>query len=395
MRFPIIQAIYQREMLDMFRDCRTMISMVAIPLVVFPLLFQVMTKVMSSVEKSAEAETKTMGIVLHVTTPAVRAALEKTGIPIKEKDDVRGAIEKKEIAAALEEVPGTPPGSPNIMQIYSDNSNPTSSAGAAQIRAALTELKDQQIREGLRTLNIPVRVLTPFVIQRVNVADERKMAGALLGSILGYVVLLMMFTGGMYAVIDMTAGEKERKTLEALLASPGSRQEIVMGKTLAAITAIILTTILMVGSMSYSMKNLKMGGRSEEGGGTIGTIALDPHMIGMMAAVLIPVAIFAASLMFAIALFARSFKEGQSYLTPIALIVIFPALLSTLPGLHLTPLLCMIPILNSGMVMRGILLGDISTTNFVLTLAANLLYAGIAFVVATRTFERESVLFRS
>lgn len=391
MRFSMIQAIYQKEMLDMFRDRRTMISMVAVPLVVFPLLMVFMTRVVSRVEQNAEAEAKTMGIAIRVTTPAVRDALAKTGILLVEKENLRAAVEKKEIAAAVEEVPG----SPAEMRIYVDSSNPTSSAAADRIRLALNDAKDQKVREGLRNSGIPESVLTPFTIKRTNVADERRMAGAMWGTIFGYILLLMMFTGGMYAVIDMTAGEKERKTLEALLASPASRREIVLGKTLAAMSAIILTAVLMVGSMSYSLKNAQMGSKSEEVKQMMGTIPLDPHTIGMIAAVLIPVAVFAASLMFAIAMFARSFKEGQSYLTPIALIVIFPALLGGMPGLHLTPVLCLIPIFNASMVVRGVLLGDISMTNFGVTLAANLVYAGIAFVVATGQFEKESVLFRS
>ncbi len=391
MRFPLIKAIYLREMLDMFRDRRTMISMVAVPVLVFPLLFRIMTKVTGDIEKNAEAEARTIGIVVHAQSPAVAEALAKLGMPVVQKDDVRSAIEKKEIAAAVEETPGTPA----LLRIYVDGSNPTSSTAGDRIRIALTELKDQQIREGLRNSGIAASVLTPFVIQRTNVADQRKMSGALWGSILGYVVLLMMFTGGMYAVIDMTAGEKERKTLEALLASPASRQEIVMGKTLAAMSAILLTTILMVGSMTYSMRNMQMGAKSEEARQVMGGLQLDPHMILMIAAVLIPVAIFAASLMFAIALFARSFKEGQSYLTPIALVVIFPALLGGMPGVHLTPVLSLIPIFNASMVLRGVLLGDLATVNFAVTMTANLTYAAIAFFIATRQFGKESVLFRS
>jgi sodium transport system permease protein len=127
----------------------------------------------------------------------------------------------------------------------------------------------------------------------------------------------------------------------------------------------------------------------------MGSLHLDPQMLGMFAAILIPVAIFAASVMFAIALFARSFKEGQSYLTPIALIVVFPAILGGLPGVHLTPVLSLIPIFNASMMMHGVLMGDFSNTNFAVTMAANLGYAAIAFVIAVRQFGKESVLFRS
>jgi sodium transport system permease protein len=110
---------------------------------------------------------------------------------------------------------------------------------------------------------------------------------------------------------------------------------------------------------------------------------------------LLPLALFAASLMIAIALFARSFKEGQSYLTPLTLVVIFPAMLSSLPGFEMSTAFCLIPIFNVSLVIRGILQGDVSMLNFGITFVANLVYAGIAFVIATRTFENESVLFRS
>ena len=92
---------------------------------------------------------------------------------------------------------------------------------------------------------------------------------------------------------------------------------------------------------------------------------------------------------------ARSFKEAQTYLTPLMLLVIFPALLGGIPGLKITPVLCLIPIFNASQIIRGILLGDVSMLNFGITLAANLTYAGIASWLATRMYEDENVLFRS
>jgi sodium transport system permease protein len=125
------------------------------------------------------------------------------------------------------------------------------------------------------------------------------------------------------------------------------------------------------------------------------TIPLDAHAVALIAIILVPLSMFAASLMFAIALFARSYKEGQSYLTPLVFVVIFPALMGGMSGFEMSPALCLIPIFNASQMIRGILLGDVSTANFAITTAANLAYAAIAFVVATRQFENENVLFRS
>jgi sodium transport system permease protein len=391
MRFSIIEGIYRKEVLDLLRDRRTMISMVVVPVIVFPLIMQVMLRVTARMEERSEEELKTLGIAVRGVAPDVHEALSRMGVPMVERDDLSSEVEKKSVAAAVEEVPGTP----EQIRIYVDASNPTSNAAGDKIRLALDELRDQDIRASLRSSGIPQSVLTPFTVKRTNVAGARKMAGSVWGTILPYILLLLMFTGGMYPIIDMTAGEKERRTLEAFLASPASRLEIVLGKIFAAITSIFLTAILTLGSMVYSLRNVRLSGRSEELKHVMDTIPLDPHTVALIAALLFPMTIVAASVMFTIALFARSFKEGQSYLTPLMLIVIFPALLGGLPGFHLTPALCLIPIFNASMMIRSVMLGEASMLNFGVTIAANLVYAGVAFLIATRMFQRESVLFRS
>jgi sodium transport system permease protein len=391
MRLPIVSAIFRKEMLDLVRDRRTLISMVVVPVLLVPLLLSVSTRLMSRMQENAEQEARSMAIAVKATTPALRQALEKAQIQMVERDDLKDAVLNKSVAAAVEEIPGTPV----EVQIYVDNSNPTSSAAAARVRAALDDLKDEKVRESLQNSGIPASVLTPFVIKRTNIAGARKMAGMAWGSILGYLLLLMMFTGGMYPIIDMTAGEKERKTMEALLASPASRAEIVLGKNFAAMTAIFITAILTLASLVYSLKSNNLKSKTPEVQEIMATIPLDAHTLTLIAVTLVPLAMFAASLMFAIALFARSYKEGQSYLMPLLMVVIFPALMGGLSGMQMTPALCLIPIFNVSQMLRGILLGDFTTTNFAITTVANLAYAAIAFVIATRQFENENVLFRS
>lgn len=397
MRFSIIKAIVHKELLDMTRDRRFLISVAVVPLIVFPLLITGMARLLPLIQRKADAEAQTMAIAARLSTPSIRDGLEMAGLRLVEKDDLKASVQNKSAGAAVEEMPGPPP----EIRIYFDASDPSSSAAGQRIQATLTELKDRRIREELRSAGIDEKTLTPFTVKRMNVAGERKMAGALYGTILPYILLLLMFTGGMYPVIDMTAGEKERKTLEALLASPARRREIVMGKTLTAIAAILASAALTVASMAYSLRNLKTSGLGPPNPGmaelqqSIGAVPIDGSTIALLLVTMIPLAIFAASLMFAIALKARSFKEGQSYLTPLVFLVIFPALLGGLPGLKMTAPLCLIPIFNGSQMIHGILLGDVSAVNFAVTLAANLGYSAIAFFLATRMFEDEKVLFRS
>ena len=391
MRFSILGALYRKEMIDLIRDRRTLISMVVVPLIVLPLLMNLSIRLISRMQENAENEAKSMAVAVKVTTPALRQALEKAQIQIVDKDDLKDAVLKKTVAAGVEEIPGTP----TEVQIYADNSNPTSSAAAARVRVALDDFKDEKVRESLKNSGISASVLTPFVVKRTNIAGARKMSGMVWGSMLGYVLLLLMFAGGMYPVIDMTAGEKERKTMEALLASPASRREIVLGKLFAAMTAIFITAILTLGSMVYSLKGSNLSSKSPEMQEMMRTIPLDTHTVTLIAVTLVPLSMFAAALMFAIAIFAKSYKEGQSYLTPLIFVAIVPALMGGMSGLAMSPALCLIPIFNASQMIRGILLGDVTAANFAIATTANLVYAGIAFVIATRQFDNENVLFRS
>ncbi len=335
MRPRMLALIYKKEMVDLLRDRRTIISMVAVPVLVIPLLMMLMGKMIGNLEKKSEEEAKSMAVGYRSLSAPTLAALRGSGIQLLEKSDLKKAVEAKEVSAAIEEIAG-PAGRPAIT-VYADDSNPTSSAASGKIRFALDAFRDAQVKESLRKSGISESVLRPFDVNRVNLAPARKMAGLVWGGALGYVLLLMMFTGGMYPVIDMTAGEKERKTLEPFLATPVGRGEIVVGKTLAGITAILTTAILTMTSMVVSLKGNTFGGtKSPEFSKAMSSIPLDPQTLGLIALTIIPMAVLAASLMIAIAVFARSFKEAQSYLTPLALIVIFPAVTSMLPGMKLS-----------------------------------------------------------
>ena len=391
MRINIIGAIYRKEVLDLIRDRRTLISMVVVPVALMPLLMVAGMKVMDIVEKKSRDEAKSMTVALKTTTPEIGAALRKAGLNIVDSTDPRRAVEQKKSLAGVEETTANPP----LVQILNDASNPSSGAIADRIRIALNELRDDQVRQRLRASGIPETVLNPFAVKKVNVASPRRMAGLMWGSMLGYLLLLLMFSGGMYPVIDMTAGEKERKTLETFLSSPAGRDEIVLGKILAAMTAIALTAGLTLASIVISLRNVRMSSGSAEVRAMFETIPLDAGTVSLVALTLVPLIVFAASVMIAIAMFARSFKEGQSYLTPLMLFVLFPAMLGGLPGLELTPVLCLVPIFNASQIIRMILLGEFPANSFYITLAANFAYAAIAFLIAKRRFEDESVLFRS
>lgn len=386
-----VLTIYKKEMLDTIRDRRTLISMVVVPLAAIPLLFLVMSKLVSSTEKKAGDEALTIAVRGAGRLPGLLNALAHAGFKLASRDDLEAAIEKKEIAAGVE--PVALPGAGGIqVRVYSDLTKRSSEVAVVRIRAALAAFRENSIKLKLTALGLPDSIADPFRVKSVNLAPEKKMAGLFWGSMIGYFVVLLMFTGGMYPAIDMTAGEKERRTLEVVLSSPASRGAIILGKILATTTAVLVTAILSMVSLIVSFRFVDFGNAA---GKTAGHMPLDGSSIALVLVALAPMAVLAASLMIAIALLAKSFKEAQSYLTPLVMASVFPLVVGMLPGMQLTPALALIPLFNVCQLIKEIFLGEYSRLAFAITMAANIVYAGLAFFAAVRVFSKESVLFRT
>jgi sodium transport system permease protein len=388
-----LPAIYRKEMLDIIRDRRTLISMIVVPLAAMPLLFFVMGRLVSSAGKRAGQEATAIALRGGDALPGLADFLKKSGFEVTSRDDLRAAVQNKQIAAGLEPVPRS--GQAPEIRIYNDDTRQGSDLAARNLRRALDRFRDELVRGRLEALRVSPAVLRPFTVTEVNVAPQRKMAGFFWGGILGYVVVLLMFSGGMYPVIDMTAGEKERRTLEVFLASPAGREEIVLGKLLAATSAVFVTALLSISSMVVALRWADFGkeaGRLKE---VAGQIPLDAQTIALVVLALAPMAVMAASLMIAIALLAKGFKEAQSYLTPLVMAVVFPLVAGMMPGVELTPALAAVPLFNVCQLVKQIFQGDFTPLVFALTMAANVVYAALAFFGAVRVFSTERVLFRT
>ena len=386
-----VLTIYKKEMLDTIRDRRTLISMVAVPLLAIPLLLLVMSRFVSSTEKKAGDEALTIAVRGAGRLPGLLNALTTAGFKLASREDLEAAIGKKEIAAGVEPVVLPDTGRIEV-RVYSDLTRRSSEVAAGRIRAALETFKATGIKLKLTALGLPDSIADPFAVKSVNLAPEKKMAGMFWGGMMGYCVVLLMFTGGMYPAIDMTAGEKERRTLEVVLSSPASRGAIILGKVLAATTAVLVTAILCMLSLILSFRFVDFG---HEAGKAAGRVPIDATSIALVFVALVPMGVLAASLMVAIALLAKSFKEAQSYLTPLVMASIFPLLVGMLPGLQLTPALALIPLFNVCQLIKEVFLGEYSHLAFAITMVANVVYAGLAFFAAVRVFSKESVLFRT
>ena len=383
-----IKFIYLKEMLDLLRDRRALISIVIMPLVMWPLLSTGVSFFFSRSAKRAQEQQFRLALKEDVSLAGMAGSLEQAGFQIQTSDDPRQAVENKVTEMGVEVIG---PANDISVKIYADLSQLETQIASGRIERALDQLKTQRIKTELERAGISERILTPFSLEKVNTAPPQKMSGVIIGALLGYLIVISMITGGMYPGIDLTAGEKERRTIEMLLSSPATREEIVLGKILAVITLTIITSALSVMSLGLSFYFAKRAGAS----GLLSSISIDRTTLLLIGAVIIPTAIMISAIIIAIATMAKSYKEAQSYLTPLIIVAIFPAMVSFLPGIKLNAGLALIPIVNFSQLIKELILGDWSWIGFTLTLCSTIVYAGVAFWIAVRVFKNERILFRT
>lgn len=193
--------------------------------------------------------------------------------------------------------------------------------------------------------------------------------------------------------------------METLLCSPVSRINIVLGKFLLVLTGSLSSMVFMLLSMAVSAfigGSLLVGGMGSgpSPGAKVATPmdaipSIDPAGLLGVLAMVAPVAILFAAAAFTIALFAKSYKEAQSYVGPMIIVVIMPAVVGMLPGIDLNAKFALIPILNLSLVCKEMLSGVWHWGYIALIFGSSCVYAAAALALAVRMFKREDVIFRA
>ena len=404
MNLKAVGVVYRKEFREWVRDRRTLISTILVPLFLFPIIMVGFSGLATVLIGKAEKETPKIMILGGEDSPQVLANLRKIeGLEIAPyQDNWKEQISEKEIRAAVEIPAGfqsaLEKGDAKTVKIYFYKGELKSSLGADHIEKLLKDYRDSIVKDRLAAKNVPASLLTPFGIEQQNVAPPEKVSGATVGGFIGYLVVLLCMTGAMYPAIDLTAGEKERGTMETILSSPISRLDLVLGKFFLVLSAALATAALSVFSMGSSfavLSRLDLSSSSGRGESSALLLQLGPKAVSSLFLMALPLAVLFSAVLMTIALFAKSHKEAQSYLTPMTFIVVIPAIAALLPGVDLTPKLALVPILNTSLVCKEIMTGTYHWNSIAIIFLSTCVYAGVALFLAVKTFQRESVLFRS
>lgn len=402
--------VFSKEILELIRDRKTLFFMIALPLIIFPVIFGVMGAIVANVAIDEQKKVLNYAIVNSQQAPKFAEDMHYhrdfslIELQLNNEDEIRQAIAQQKVDFVIKisddyqnlinsplEQQTTPPS----WQLFFNNSSQINSV-KSKVNKVFQPYLDELRKGRLTSLNLSEQEFKlldkPVTLSVVNTADERENIGEQIGGFLPYLLIILCLTGAMYPALDIGAGEKERGTLETLLLTPISRTSLVLGKFFTVMTTGTVTALVTVTSLvmwSYILGQAFSFDIVERILASVG--AIDFVLILLM---LIPVAAIFAALTLAISIYARSFKEGQNYMSAVSMLGFMPVIIATLPGIDLKGTWAFVPITNVALAIKEILKGTIEYSVMFSILASSAFFAMLAVGFCVYWFKKEAVLFR-
>ncbi len=392
----MIFTIFKKELKDTLRDRRTLVMMLIIPILIFPIILNIFVSVSASFNAEAANKTVKIGFIgdddafLYEKLEALPDSFGKKEVILYSdstllKEDLR----KDSLQIGLYTVPGfntkMKKHEPVPIIVYF---NATDLGMQDRAKAYLNAIDDIAKQERYLEMDLKESELEPIQVTYNNVASDKEMVGKLAGGVLPYIFIAFGFIGCMYPAIDLFTGEKERGTIETLLTTPVSRLQILFGKMGVVVLSGLLAASCALLGLFLSIEVLDIV-ENEELLAIIHSI-LTPKFVAMLYALLIPLTVFFAGVMIPVAVYAKSFKEAQSIITPLNIIMVLPAMVGFFPGVELNIVTACIPVVNIVLATKELMAGTLEIGLLVLSFTVMLLLAVGAVIVSYKRFDKET-----
>lgn len=399
MNYKQLKTLYKKEIMDVIRDKKTILTMVVLPVVLYPVLFLVIVQVMTLINTTQQEQTYC--IAYYKVADTERRALndwiagdeDKLKYVIKEveSENPEQDLEEETIDAFIT----TSVTESQVIYEVHYLSAVTNSVTVMDMLGEEIESYSRKIAEDNAKKNgLDVkRVLYPVTVKNTDRSSSESSIGSILGSIIPFLLITSILMGSMYPAIDATAGEKERGTLETLLTLPIGNMELIMSKFLSvatiAVVSVFINVLSMGGIAAYLYATIHA---LSEGAGEFRLGSFVPAILISIVCV-IAFALFMSALVMCVCAFAKSFKEANNYITPLTLVVILTGYIGFIPNIELTFKTACIPVANICLLMKNLLVFKYNFTLILMVLLSNIIYAFIAVWFLGRIYNSESILF--
>ncbi len=388
--------IARKEFIDTIRDKRTLIVMIIVPLLLFPVVFTFLGNIQkSSMEEAYERKLK-IGIVSESADPAFSDYIsmnENAELINLSPGNNFGNIIKNDSLDAVLQVTGDMSAQMKDLRTVKIDFYFASTHEAVQERVTnvIEKWEREVIDQRLTKLEIDKQVIDPVNLNNVDVATVQEKLGKYAGGLIPYVFIIFCFMGAMYPAIDLFTGEKERGTIETILTTPVNRIEILTGKMIVVVTTGIISALLAIVGLFLGLNFADtLPTQVVEVAGDI----LQVEFILLLLTMLLPLTIFFAGILIPVSIYAKSFKEAQSIITPINILVIVPAIIGMLPGVELSLQTAPIPVVNIALATKDIVSGTIHYGYLSIVYGSLIIIAIASVLFSVKYFAKESNILR-
>lgn len=397
----ILGALYKKEMTDILRDKKTILMMIVVPLILYPLIFIGSMWLTTTIMSSSTRDTFVIAFDHLHNEEELKAFFDENQSEhdysfaytklFEDRKNLDEQLNDGIINAYIKEEKQED--SYKYYIVY-NSSDGKSSTASGMIQKMLEDYKEKLQIDRIQDIGIdPEYVMKPLDYEYMDKATNEETIGNLFGYIIPFLLVTSILMGAMYPAIDVTAGEKERGTLETLLTLPVTNLELITSKFLATSSVAVGAAFLNVLSMGilggYFYGSMAATGNKMEAF----DISVYLPAIGMMLVLAVVLALFASAVCLCVCIFAKSFKEAQNYSTPFMLVFMFAAMASLLPNIKLENGIELIPVVNIVVLISELFQFKFVFTHILMVLLSNIAYCILAILLMTKMYNSEEILF--
>ena len=404
MKLKHVMIVFKKEVKDLIRDRRTIISSILLPMLLIPLLNIVMGGSMQSFEKDIN-ENVVIALSQESNTPEINELLrdrilsKNENIELIDTEDPDKALENDEIRCIVDFENGyaekMKDGKPAKITLKYDESKTKSMAAADIVADAISEFETEVVDERLSALGIDSEVLHPFEIERSNVAPNQKGNNMMLEMMLPLLISMLVTIGGIPAATDLVAGEKEHNTFEPLLTTMPDRGSLLLGKYFAVTLFSFVSVIAILAGLIFGYlinpNSLTIGVDTQ-----VYSYEIEPLAAVLALIITVALGMTFSGIQIALSTIAKSYKEAQTYLSFLMLGAMVPAYATMfMQASDISPVMFALPVLNTIAAFKMIMGGNIIYSNLIIALVTSAIFVALTLWFAASIFKKEKVMFRS
>jgi sodium transport system permease protein len=388
-----IRTVFMKEVIDNFRDRRTLMSALLMGPLFGPILFAfvINLSVKQSLDNAEEA--LDLPVIGAVHAPNLIRYLESRNIIIKDGPESREAaidavsLGEQDVIIVIPDAFGESLAGmiPATVEVITDQANTQAERQTRRVTRALQAYGQEIAAMRLTVRGVSPLLMRPLNIDEVDVSTPSGRSAILLG-MLSYFFIFALLTGGMNLAIDATAGERERGSLEPLLCLPVKRDHLIFGKILAACLFMAISLCLSLICFHFSLKFMPL----QELGMTPN---FGPRVVVTAFLLLVPFALVGASLMTLVASFTKSFKEAQTWVSVVLLAPTMPILVVSILMVRPSTELMFIPSLSQHLLLVGLIKNEpLNLLHVGVSVVGTLVIGGLLTWLCARLYRREGLL---